>query len=107
MANVYLALENNLEIVPIINKIDLPAADPAKVAEEVENTIGLDCKDAIRYSIQCFITSCSQTHILFLLIHRASANTGIGIEAILEAIVHRLPAPNADRQKPLRFSFFH
>jgi GTP-binding protein LepA len=71
MANVYLALENELEIVPVVNKIDLPAADPDKVCTEVESTIGLDCSDAIY----------------------ASAKSGVGIEDILEAIVQRIPPP--------------
>lgn len=84
IANVYLALDNNLEIIPCINKIDLPAADPDKVREEVENTIGLDCADAIK----------------------CSAKTGIGIEDILESIVTRLPAPQADPEKPLRALIF-
>jgi len=67
MANVYLALENDLSIIPVINKIDLPSADPDKVIEEVENTIGLDCSDALK----------------------CSAKTGLGVDNILEAIVHR------------------
>lgn len=71
MANVYLALENELEIVPVMNKIDLPAADPDKVCIEVEATIGLDCSDAIY----------------------TSAKSGVGIEDILEAIVQRVPPP--------------
>ena len=71
MANAYLAIDSNLEIMPVINKIDLPAADPDKVSEEVESSVGLDCTDAIR----------------------CSAKTGEGIEDILEAIVHRLPPP--------------
>ncbi len=84
MANVYLALDNDLEIIPCINKIDLPAADPDKVREEVENTIGLDCSN----SVKC------------------SAKTGIGIEEILESIVHRLPPPTGDITKPLRALIF-
>ena len=84
MANVYLALDNNLEIIPCINKIDLPAADPDKVREEVENTIGLDCSNAVK----------------------CSAKTGIGIEQILESIVHRLPSPTGDITKPLRALIF-
>jgi GTP-binding protein LepA len=84
MANVYLALENDLEIIPVLNKIDLPAADPEKVKEEVESTIGLDCEDAI---------SCS-------------AKTGLGIEDILESIVKTLPPPEADNTKPLRAMIF-
>jgi GTP-binding protein LepA len=73
VANVYLALDNNLEIIPVINKIDLPAADPDKVITEVENTIGLDCSGAIK----------------------CSAKTGMGIEDILEAIVEKLPPPKS------------
>ena len=71
MANVYLALENDLEIVPVLNKIDLPSAEPDRVAEEIEATIGLDCSDAIP----------------------ASAKSGIGIEEILDAIIDRVPPP--------------
>lgn len=84
MANVYLAIDYNLEIIPVINKIDLPAADPAKVIEEVENTIGLDCTHAIR----------------------CSAKTGVGIDDILESIVHNLPAPVADIKKNFRALIF-
>jgi GTP-binding protein LepA len=86
MANVYLALDNNLEIIPVINKIDLPAADPDKVMLEVENTIGLDCTGAIR----------------------CSAKTGVGIEDILESIVTNLPPPReeGDETKPLRALIF-
>eukprot|EP01041_Mallomonas_annulata_P007285 gene7285-14861_t len=84
MANVYLALESNLEIIPVINKIDLPAADPERVMEEVESTIGLDCSQAIK----------------------ASAKSGIGIEDILEAIVARLPPPRGNQAKPLRALIF-
>mmetsp|Transcript_25906 Transcript_25906/g.31931 ORF Transcript_25906/g.31931 Transcript_25906/m.31931 type:complete len:698 (+) Transcript_25906:214-2307(+) len=71
LANVYLALENDLEIIPVLNKIDLPAADPDRVAEEIEDTIGLDCTDILK----------------------ASAKAGIGIEDILEAIVAEVPHP--------------
>lgn len=74
MANVYLALESNLEIIPVINKIDLPSADPAKVRLEVENTIGLDCSNCIP----------------------CSAKTGLGVDQILETIVQRLPPPTID-----------
>jgi len=84
MANVYLALENELEIVTCVNKIDLPNADPEKVMLEVESTIGLDTTDAIK----------------------CSAKAGLGIEDILEAIVHTLPAPQADSTKPLRALIF-
>jgi GTP-binding protein LepA len=84
MANAYLAVENDLEIIPVINKIDLPAADPGKVSQEVESTVGLDCSNAIR----------------------ASAKMGLGIEDILEAIVENMPAPRADCTKPLRALIF-
>lgn len=84
MANVYLALDNNLEIIPVINKIDLPAADPSKVIEEVENTIGLDCTNALR----------------------CSAKTGLGIEEILESVVTNLPPPRGSKEKTLRALIF-
>lgn len=71
LANIYLALDNNLEIIPVVNKIDLPAADPEKVINEVENTIGLDCSNAVL----------------------CSAKTGVGIEDILESIVQYCPPP--------------
>jgi GTP-binding protein LepA len=73
LANVYLALENDLEIIPVLNKIDLPAADPDRVAEEIEQTIGLDCSDIVK----------------------ASAKAGIGIDDILERIVRNVPPPAA------------
>lgn len=84
MANVYLALESDLEIVTVLNKIDLPAADPEKVMEEIEATIGLDCIDAV----QC------------------SAKTGLGISDILEAVVQRMPPPEPNADKPLRALIF-
>ena len=84
LANVYMALENDLEIVPVINKIDLPSADPDRVKEEIENTIGLDATDAVL----------------------ASAKTGIGIEEILDAIVERIPAPEGDENAPLQALIF-
>lgn len=74
IANVYLAMENNLELIPVINKIDLPAADPIKVAEEIETSIGIDATDA------CLV----------------SAKTGVGIRALIDAIVDRIPAPVGD-----------
>jgi len=80
LANVYLALENDLEIIPVLNKIDLPAAEPDRVAEEIEDTIGLDCTDIVH----------------------ASAKSGIGIEDILESIVQMVPPPKADLDKPFR-----
>ncbi len=85
LANTYLALDHDLEIVPIINKIDLPAADPDRVAEEVEEVIGLDCSDA----------------------PRVSAKTGENVEAVLEKIVSDIPAPlDSDDDKPLRALVF-
>ena len=84
LANVYLAIEHDLEIIPVINKIDLPSADPEAVKEEIEEVIGLDAEDAI---------SCS-------------AKTGEGIQDILEAIVARIPAPEGDREAPVRALIF-
>src|SRR5689334_21064996 len=84
LANVYLALENNLEIVPVFNKIDLPGADVDRVRHEVEEVIGLDCSQAIP----------------------ASAKAGIGIKEILEAIVTRLPPPKVDPDAKLRALIF-
>ena len=80
LANVYLALENDLEIIPVINKIDLPSARPEEVAEEIEQTIGIDASEAI------FV----------------SAKTGEGIEELLDAIVERIPAPNGDPNAPTK-----
>ena len=81
LANVYLALDNDLEIVPVLNKIDLPAAEPDKVKAQIEEVIGLDASDAVMIS----------------------AKNGIGIDDVLEAIVHRLPAPKeGDRNAPLK-----
>jgi GTP-binding protein LepA len=84
LANVYLALANNLEIVPVLNKIDLPGADPDRIANEIEQLIGLDCSDAIR----------------------ASAKMGIGIREILEAIVLQVPPPQDTVDRPLRALIF-
>ena len=80
LANVYLALENDLEIIPVINKIDLPSADPERVRQEIEDVIGLDASEAIL----------------------CSAKEGIGIKEILEAIVQKVPAPKGDADKPLQ-----
>ncbi|GGD36009.1 elongation factor 4 [Aureimonas glaciei] len=81
LANVYLALDNGHEIVPVLNKIDLPAAEPDRVKEQIEEVIGLDASDAVMIS----------------------AKSGIGIEDVLEAVVHRLPPPKeGDRSKPLK-----
>ncbi|MEQ1875574.1 MAG: translation elongation factor 4 [Bdellovibrionia bacterium] len=84
LANVYLALENNLEIIPILNKIDLPAADPEGARKQIEETIGLDASEAIP----------------------TSAKEGIGIREILEAVVKKIPPPKADRTLPLRALIF-
>ena len=84
LANVNLALNNNLEIVPVINKIDLPAADPDRVAEQIEEVLAIDATEAIR----------------------ASAKEGIGTEEILESIVRRVPPPRGDVDKPLRALIF-
>ncbi|MDR6225069.1 translation elongation factor 4 [Desmospora profundinema] len=80
MANVYLALDNDLEILPVINKIDLPSAEPERVREEIEELIGLDASEAVL----------------------ASAKAGIGIEEILEEIVAKVPAPEGDPDAPLK-----
>lgn len=80
LANVYLALDNNHEIIPILNKVDLPAAEPERVKQQIEEVIGLDASDAVLIS----------------------AKTGIGIEDVLEALVTRLPAPKGDAQAPLK-----
>ncbi len=84
LANVYLALDNDLEILPVINKIDLPAADPERVRGEVEDVIGLDASEAVL----------------------ASAKAGIGIEEILEQIVEKVPAPTGDPDAPLKALIF-
>jgi len=84
LANVYLALENDLEIIPILNKIDLPAADPDRVKDEIETTIGLDTSEIVM----------------------ASAKSGIGIEDILESIVQRVPPPPASTGGPFRALIF-
>ncbi len=80
IANVYIALENNLEIIPVINKIDLPAADPERVKNEIEHVIGLDCSGAVE----------------------VSAKTGIGIKELLEAVITRIPSPGGEAEKPLK-----
>lgn len=84
LANVYLALDNDLEILPVINKIDLPAADPERVRKEIEDVIGIDAEDAVL----------------------ASAKTGIGISEILEQIVTNVPAPSGDLDTPLKALIF-
>ena len=84
LANVYMALEHDLEIIPVINKIDLPSADPERVKEEIEEAIGLDASEAIL----------------------TSAKTGVGIEEILDAIVERIPPPKGEDDAPLRALIF-
>lgn len=84
LANVYLALDNNLEILPVINKIDLPSAEPERVKQEIEDVIGLDASEAVL----------------------ASAKAGIGIKEILEQVVQKVPAPTGDRSKPLKALIF-
>jgi GTP-binding protein LepA len=80
LANVYQAIDNNHEIVPVLNKIDLPAAEPERIRQQIEDVIGLDASDAVL----------------------TSAKTGVGIHELLEAIVHRLPAPKGDAAAPLK-----
>ena len=84
LANAYLAVEHNLEIVPILNKIDLPSAEPDRIAQEVEDVIGLPCLDA----------------------PRVSAKMGIGIEDVLERVVQDIPAPVGDENAPLKALIF-
>lgn len=84
LANVYLALDNDLEIIPVINKIDLPSADPERVKQEITDVIGIDGEEALL----------------------VSAKSGIGIESILEAVVDRIPAPEGDVNEPLKAMIF-
>ena len=84
LANVYLAIDNNLEVFPVLNKIDLPAADPDRVKQEIEDIIGIDAHDAVV----------------------ASAKEGIGTREILEQIVKKIPAPKGDSQQPLKALLF-
>ncbi len=84
LANTYLAIENNLELIPVLNKIDLPAAEPERILDQIEQMIGLRQDEALL----------------------ASAKSGIGIHAILEAIVHRIPPPEGDPEEPLRALIF-
>src|SRR5438034_2775433 len=80
LANVYQAINNNHEIIPVLNKIDLPAAEPQRIRQQIEDVIGIDASDAVEIS----------------------AKTGLGVPDVLEAIVHHLPAPKGDRQAPLK-----
>jgi GTP-binding protein lepA len=84
LANVYLALDHDLEVFPVINKIDLPSADPEHVAEEIEDVIGIEAEDA----------------------PRISAKVGLNIEDVLEAIVKKIPAPKGDKNDPLKALIF-
>jgi GTP-binding protein LepA len=84
LANTYLALSHDLEIIPVINKIDLPSAEPDRIREQIEQVIGLDASDAIL----------------------ASAKQGLGIKEILEAVVHRIPPPKGNPEAPLRALIF-
>ncbi len=84
LANVYLALDHDLDVIPVINKIDLPSADPDRVIEEIEDVIGLEAHDA----------------------PQISAKTGLNIHDVLEAIVHQLPAPTGDPKAPLQALIF-
>ena len=84
LANVYLALDHDLDVMPVINKIDLPSADPERVKEEIEDVIGLDAEEA----------------------PLISAKTGLNVEDVLEAIVHQIPAPEGDPKAPLQALIF-
>ncbi|MBN2333497.1 MAG: elongation factor 4 [Deltaproteobacteria bacterium] len=84
LANVYLAIDGNLEIIPVLNKIDLPVADPERIIHQIEEVVGLPADDAIL----------------------VSAKTGVGVGDLLEAIVHRVPAPTGDRTAPLKAMIF-
>ncbi len=84
LANTYLAIENDLELIPVLNKIDLPSAEPERIKDQIENIIGLDTSDAVM----------------------TSAKTGIGVEEVLEAIVRKVPAPKGDRDAPLKALIF-
>ena len=84
LANVYLALDHNLDVFPVINKIDLPSADPERVINEIEDVIGIEAQDA----------------------PQISAKTGLNVDQVLEEIVHRIPAPGGDATKPLKALIF-
>src|SRR6266481_1597061 len=84
LANTYLALQHNLEIIPVINKIDLPSAEPERIREQIEQVVGLPAQDAIL----------------------TSAKNGIGIKEVLEAVVHLVPPPSGDPEAPLRALIF-
>ncbi len=84
LANTYLALENDLELVPVLNKIDLPSAEPERIKEQIENIIGLDASEAVL----------------------TSAKSGLGVADVLEAIVEKIPPPKGDRNAPLKALIF-
>ena len=84
LANVYLALDHDLDVIPVINKIDLPSAEPQRVIDEIEDVIGLEAQDA----------------------PQISAKTGLNVEQVLEAIVHKIPAPTGDPSAPLKALIF-
>jgi GTP-binding protein LepA len=84
LANVYMALDNDLEVLPVLNKIDLPSAEPDRVAEEIEEVIGLDCTD----------------------VARVSAKSGLGVEELLERLVEKVPPPKGDTDAPLKALIF-
>ena len=84
LANVYLAMEHDLEIIPVINKVDLPSADPDLVKKEIEEVLGIDASEAVL----------------------CSAKTGLGVDDILEAVVKRIPAPSGDSDAPLQALVF-
>ena len=84
LANVYLALDHDLDVLPVINKIDLPSADPQRVIHEIEDVIGIEAEDA----------------------PQISAKTGQNVEDVLEAIVHKIPAPHGDPKAPLQALIF-
>ena len=84
LANVYLALDHDLDVFPVINKVDLPSAEPERVIEEIEDVIGIEATDA----------------------PQISAKTGLHVDQVLEEIVHKIPAPNGDPQAPLQALIF-
>ena len=84
LANVYLALDHDLDVMPVINKIDLPSAEPERVIEEIEDVIGIEAEDA----------------------PRISAKTGLNVEEVLEQIVEKIPAPGGDPKAPLQALIF-
>jgi GTP-binding protein LepA len=84
LANTYLAIENDLELVPVLNKIDLPSAEPDRIKEQIENIVGLDASEAVL----------------------TSAKTGLGVDEVLESIVAKVPAPKGDREAPLKALIF-